>query len=133
VNNAPVLANKAQSVFTIEHPIFMAAAHPRWIGDEEGRRTWPVNSYSVEGERRTDWFVKGVLKYHRTLGTTLNTLIGAGSPSADRGVRPDARADRAAAAIGRRARTPHDADRVRDEMRRRLGRRSEARRGHWPA
>lgn len=65
-------------VFTIEHPVFMAAAHPRWIADEDGRRTWPVNGYSIEGERRTDWFAKGVVKYHRTIGTTLNTLIGAG-------------------------------------------------------
>lgn len=65
-------------VFTIEHPIFMAAANPRWIADEHGRKSWPVNRYSVEGERRTDWFAKGVLKYHRTLGTTLNTLIDAG-------------------------------------------------------
>lgn len=65
-------------VFTIEHPIFMAAAHPRWTRDEDGRPTWPVNGYFSEGERRTDWFADGVLKYHRTLGTTLNTLIGAG-------------------------------------------------------
>lgn len=65
-------------VFTIEHPIFMAAAHPKWIADEDGRKTWPVNGYSVEGERRTDWFAKDVLKHHRTLGTTLNTLIDAG-------------------------------------------------------
>lgn len=65
-------------VFTIEHPVYMAAAHPHWISDEGGRKTWPVNGYSVEGERRTDWFAKGVVKYHRTLGTTLNTLIGAG-------------------------------------------------------
>ncbi len=65
-------------VFTIEHPVFMAAAHPHWIADEDGRRTWPVNGYSIEGERRTDWFAKGVVKYHRTIGTTLNTLIGAG-------------------------------------------------------
>ena len=65
-------------VFTIEHPIFMAAAHPHWIADEDGRKTWPVNGYSIEGERRTDWFARGVLKYHRTIGTTLNSLIGAG-------------------------------------------------------
>lgn len=79
-------------VFTIEHPVYMAAAYPHWISDEEGRKTWPVNTYSVEGERRTDWFAKGVVKYHRTLGTTLNTLIGTGfelrqieefAPSAD--------------------------------------------------
>jgi SAM-dependent methyltransferase len=65
-------------VFTIEHPVFMAAARPRWIRDEDGRMTWPVNRYAIEGERRTRWFVNGVVKYHRTVGTTLNTLIDAG-------------------------------------------------------
>lgn len=65
-------------VFTIEHPIFMAAAHPDWLHDADGRKTWPVNGYAEEGERRTDWFAKGVLKYHRTIGTTVNLLIKAG-------------------------------------------------------
>lgn len=72
------LAPGGDLVFTIEHPIFMAAAHPHWTLDEDGRKTWSVNGYSAEGERRTDWFAKGVLKHHRTLATTLNTLIGAG-------------------------------------------------------
>ncbi|MFS2013008.1 class I SAM-dependent methyltransferase [Azospirillum sp. CT11-132] len=65
-------------VFTIEHPIFMAASNPHWITDEDGHKAWLVNRYSDEGERRTDWFAKGVLKYHRTIGTTLNTLIRTG-------------------------------------------------------
>lgn len=65
-------------VFTIEHPIFMAASQPDWIEDAQGRKTWPVNGYAIEGERRTNWFVDGVLKYHRTIGTTLNTLIQQG-------------------------------------------------------
>ncbi len=34
--------------------------------------------YAVEGERRTDWLAKGVVKYHRTVATTLNSLIEAG-------------------------------------------------------
>lgn len=72
------LAAGASMVFTIEHPIFMAASNPRWILDEEGHKAWPVNRYAVEGERRTDWFAKGVLKYHRTIATSLNTLIRAG-------------------------------------------------------
>lgn len=72
------LAPGADFVFTVEHPIFMAATYPRWIEDEDGRKTWPVNRYSVEGERQTDWFVKGVVKYHRTISTTLNALIQAG-------------------------------------------------------
>jgi SAM-dependent methyltransferase len=65
-------------VFTIEHPIFMAPAHPGWSQDPEGNRTWPVSRYAVEGPRETDWLAKGVIKQHRTIGTTLNTLIGAG-------------------------------------------------------
>jgi len=72
------LAPGGHLVFTIEHPIYMAAAKPDWLRDADGRLTWPVNGYSEEGERRTDWFAKGVLKHHRTLATTLNTLIEAG-------------------------------------------------------
>lgn len=72
------LTSGGDFVFTIEHPIFMAAAHPDWTADEDGRKTWPINGYALEGERRTDWFAKGVLKHHRTLATTLNTLIETG-------------------------------------------------------
>lgn len=72
------LSPSGRLVFTIEHPIFMAATHPHWITDEDGRNTWPVNRYSDEGERRTDWFAKGVLKYHRKISTTLNALIETG-------------------------------------------------------
>jgi hypothetical protein len=32
----------------------------------------------MEGERVTDWLAPGVVKIHRTLGTLLNALIGAG-------------------------------------------------------
>ncbi|WP_339108579.1 class I SAM-dependent methyltransferase [Thioclava sp. GXIMD4216] len=72
------LSSGGDLVFTIEHPIFMAATYPHWIKDKDGRKTWPVNGYSMEGERRTDWFAEGVLKHHRTLATTINTLLAAG-------------------------------------------------------
>ncbi|NRP70564.1 Malonyl-[acyl-carrier protein] O-methyltransferase [Ensifer psoraleae] len=68
----------SQFVFTIEHPIYMAPTNPGWSSDADGRRIWPLDRYSVEGERVTDWLAKGVVKYHRTIGTTLNTLIKAG-------------------------------------------------------
>jgi SAM-dependent methyltransferase len=67
-----------QLVFSIEHPIYMAAPQPQWILDEAGHKTWPVSAYAREGIRRTDWFVRDVVKFHRTLATTLNTLIAAG-------------------------------------------------------
>ncbi|CDN46765.1 class I SAM-dependent methyltransferase [Neorhizobium galegae] len=65
-------------VFTIEHPIYMASRNPGWRTDEAGKKFWPVDGYSVEGRRATDWLAKGVVKYHRTIGTTLNTLIDGG-------------------------------------------------------
>ena len=65
-------------VFTIEHPIYMAPRRPGFVTGEDGRRSWPVDGYALEGERVTDWLAKGVLKHHRTLGTTLNALIAAG-------------------------------------------------------
>jgi SAM-dependent methyltransferase len=68
----------ARFVFTIEHPIYMAPANPGWSVADDGRVSWPVDGYSVEGRRITDWLAKGVVKYHRTIGSTLNTLIGSG-------------------------------------------------------
>ena len=65
-------------VFSIEHPIYMAPTRPGWLVDADGRKTWPVDRYSVEGLRRTDWLAKGVVKHHRTVGTTLNGLIRSG-------------------------------------------------------
>ena len=65
-------------VFSTEHPIYMAPSRPGWAIDAEGRKTWPVDQYLVEGPRSTDWLAKGVVKHHRTIGTTLNTLIQSG-------------------------------------------------------
>lgn len=65
-------------VFTIEHPIYMAAERPDWLTDRAGRKVWPVGRYADEGERRTDWLAPGVVKHHRTIATTLNTLVEAG-------------------------------------------------------
>ena len=68
----------AHLVFTIEHPIYMAPRSPGWLFRDDGHKTWPVDSYAIEGARVTDWLTKGVVKQHRTLGTTLNTLIETG-------------------------------------------------------
>lgn len=65
-------------VFSVEHPIYAARAVPEWVPASDGRDAFAVADYSVEGPRRTDWIVDGVVKYHRTLATMLNTLAGAG-------------------------------------------------------
>ena len=68
----------ARFVFSIEHPIYMAPTRPGWSVDADGRRTWPIDRYLIEGPRTTNWLTEGVIKQHRTMGTTLNTLIVAG-------------------------------------------------------
>jgi SAM-dependent methyltransferase len=65
------LVTGGQLVFSIEHPIYMAPAHPGWSKDVDGRATWPLNGYLDEGARTTDWLAKGVVKQHRTMGTLL--------------------------------------------------------------
>lgn len=65
-------------VFSTEHPIYMAPSRPTWSTDGDGREVWPVDGYLVEGPRTTDWLAPGVVKHHRTLGTTLNSLIRVG-------------------------------------------------------
>jgi len=63
-------------VFSVEHPIVSAAGDtPGWIKDPEGRKLyWAVDNYAREGERVEKWFVDGVMRYHRTLATYINTL-----------------------------------------------------------
>jgi SAM-dependent methyltransferase len=65
-------------VFSIEHPVFMAPREPGWTFTADGHRQWPVDSYQLEGPRITNWLADGVIKQHRTLGTLINHLIGAG-------------------------------------------------------
>ncbi|WP_010434302.1 class I SAM-dependent methyltransferase, partial [Enterobacter mori] len=65
-------------VFSMEHPIYTCAIRQGWLTDDSGERFWGVNHYQEEGKRVSNWLADGVIKYHRTLSTTLNALIGAG-------------------------------------------------------
>jgi ubiquinone/menaquinone biosynthesis C-methylase UbiE len=72
------LRPKGHLIFSIEHPVYMASEHPEWVVDAKGGRAWPVNRYFAEGPRETDWLTNGVIKQHRTMGTTLNAIIAQG-------------------------------------------------------
>ena len=66
-------------VFSIEHPVFTARPEQDWWTAADGTRLhWPVDRYGEEGERRSSWLAPDVVKYHRTLATILNALLGAG-------------------------------------------------------
>lgn len=72
------LAPGAAFVFSAEHPIYTAPLRPGWSETADGRRTWPLDSYLVEGVRRIEWLGGTVVKQHRTLATWLDLLRGGG-------------------------------------------------------
>jgi SAM-dependent methyltransferase len=74
------LAPDGVLVYSTEHPIYTARLPGEgWVLDDAGRRIgWSIDHYADEGARQERWFVEGVRKYHRTLGTLLNGLLDAG-------------------------------------------------------
>lgn len=66
-------------IFSVEHPIFTSRQEQDWHYDNLGTRLhWPVDHYQSEGLRETAFLTAGVMKYHRTISTYINDLIGAG-------------------------------------------------------
>lgn len=66
-------------VFSVEHPIFTSRNEQDWYVDDRGNRLhWPVDNYQLEGVRETAFLTDNVVKYHRTISTYINDLIGAG-------------------------------------------------------
>jgi SAM-dependent methyltransferase len=73
------LAPSGRFAFSVEHPIYTAHGSSDWHKSADGTALhWPVDRYRDEGERRTRWFVDGVVKYHRTVETYVNGLRDAG-------------------------------------------------------
>ncbi|KAH8650160.1 methyltransferase type 11 [Xylariales sp. PMI_506] len=72
------LADGGKIVFTVEHPIFLGPTRGGLITDSDGRKIWPLDAYQREGPRLRNWFVNGVKKQHRTLGTYINLLLATG-------------------------------------------------------
>jgi SAM-dependent methyltransferase len=76
---AACLVPGGRFAFSVEHPIFTAHGTADWhAGPDGARQHWPLDRYRDEGERRTRWFVDGVVKYHRTVETYVNGLLDAG-------------------------------------------------------
>jgi SAM-dependent methyltransferase len=65
-------------VFSVEHPLFTAPRHPGWRTDPDGSKVWPINDYLLEGRRVTEWITPGVVKYHRTVASYVNSLLAQG-------------------------------------------------------
>jgi SAM-dependent methyltransferase len=76
---AASLKPRGRFAFSVEHPIYTAHGSASWhLAPDGSRMHWPVDRYRDEGERRTSWFVDGVVKHHRTVETYVNGLLEAG-------------------------------------------------------
>lgn len=67
-------------VFSQENPINTCfSGGDRWTRDEQGNKLHAnLSNYSIDGQRRSTWFVDGVIRYHRTFSSVVNTLVEAG-------------------------------------------------------
>ncbi|WP_397538089.1 class I SAM-dependent methyltransferase [Rummeliibacillus pycnus] len=75
-----LLNNNGEFIFSTEHPIVTARKEmDNWEKDLDGNRLhWALDHYQEEGKREQHWYVDGVIKYHRTISTLINTLINNG-------------------------------------------------------
>ncbi len=74
------LRNGGMFIFSQEHPLTTAplcGAKYENNADGEGVH-YHLTDYGRSGERSIEWFVDGVVKYHRTFSEILNTLTDAG-------------------------------------------------------
>ena len=63
-------------IFSVEHPICTSTLKG-WYTSDKGKH-WPVDDYKKDTKRVSNWFVDGVIKYHRTIETYVNELIDSG-------------------------------------------------------
>lgn len=67
-------------VFSQEHPFNSCFTYgDRWTKDDNGNKIHAnVSNYSLDGKRESRWFKDGVIKYHRTFSSIMNTLMEGG-------------------------------------------------------
>jgi SAM-dependent methyltransferase len=74
------LKRPGEFVMIVEHPV--ATAPDPWEGyttDESGvEQAWLLTNYFQEGAREVEWYIPGVIKYHRRIDTMINALIAQG-------------------------------------------------------
>lgn len=75
-----LLNNGGFFIFSQEHPLSTCFKYGnRWTRDKDGNKIYAnISNYSTDGQRESRWFKDGIIKYHRTFESILNTLINTG-------------------------------------------------------
>ena len=72
-----LLNRNGEFIFSTEHPVTTARKEKNnWVKDKDGNKLhWALDNYQEEGKRKQHWYIDGVITYHRTISTLINTLI----------------------------------------------------------
>lgn len=75
-----LLNTNGSFIFSQEHPINTCFTYgDRWTRDKEDNKLHAnISNYSIDGKRESRWFKDGIVKYHRTFASIVNTLIESG-------------------------------------------------------
>lgn len=67
-------------IFSQEHPLTTALLTQNYwtCNDQNDKICYNLTTYSLEGKREVTWFVNGVIKYHRTMSSIINSLLKVG-------------------------------------------------------
>lgn len=68
-------------LFSQENPLVTASILEEGVSkyiEKNGKRIFALSDYNLIGERRIDWNINGVIKYHRNFSTVVNSIINAG-------------------------------------------------------
>lgn len=67
-------------IFSQEHPLTTALLTQNyWTRNADNEHIhYNLTTYALEGERKVTWIVDGVIKYHRTMSSIINSLSNAG-------------------------------------------------------
>lgn len=72
------LDDDGQFIFTVEHPIFTSHKSQDFIYESGVPKFFPVDDYFMEGIRETEFLGTKVKKYHHTMTSYFEALVGAG-------------------------------------------------------
>lgn len=75
-----LLPTDGSFIFSQEHPFSTSFTYgDRWTKDKEENKLYAnISNYSIDGKRESRWFKDGIVKYHRTFTSIINTLIESG-------------------------------------------------------
>ncbi|MBZ9556781.1 MULTISPECIES: class I SAM-dependent methyltransferase [unclassified Modicisalibacter] len=80
---ASALRPGGRLIVSVEHPICTSLLAGWYDSEHTSRLHWPVDNYFDQGVRYANWFVDGVIKYHRTIETYVSAALTAELTIAD--------------------------------------------------